>query len=136
MTTARYTRRRKSLVPYEAEEMRMLSQWLDLAGVLWAHVPNEQRHRRHGTKRGVPDVLVFSPPPKDMPARGVAIELKRSSGGVVSDEQEQWLGALRACDWIAFVADGARAAITRLEGLGYSLNPNVRVKLEQLGGGQ
>lgn len=122
----------KAPVPIENEEQATLAEWLDLHGVLWCHCPNEgqmggrrgQMHgarlRRLGLKSGVPDVLVFDLPPMGpRPCRGVAIELKRQRGGRVSDEQREWIDALRERGWVAEVCKGAGAAIALLERLGY-----------------
>ena len=110
--------------PLESAEQERLAKWLDARGVLWCHVPNEGKRsprygaglRRAGTKRGVPDVLIFA-------GRGVylgaAIELKRQHGGKVTDEQAEWLDRLDQLGWAAMVCRGADAAIEWLEGLGY-----------------
>ena len=58
-------------VPSEESEQIKLAQWLDLAKVLWCHVPNgggrskreAARLKAAGVKAGVPDVLIFSQPP-------------------------------------------------------------------------
>jgi hypothetical protein len=109
-------------------EQRMLAQWLDAAGVLWCHPPNEGAHKaayyakraRLGVKAGVPDVLIFSPPPERMTARGVAIELKSQSPTTrLTDTQRDWLESLRQCGWLARVCHGADSAIDWLQQLGF-----------------
>jgi hypothetical protein len=114
----------------ERDEQKVLAQWLDLIGVLWCHAPNEARRsyrlaaslRAQGLKAGVPDVLIFSPPPdrQACPAVGCAVELKAASGRTeISDCQLAWIEALRAVGWHAFVAHGADDAIRRLQRAGY-----------------
>ena len=118
---------RRKLVPKESQEMRAVARWLDLAGVLWTHVPNESRRsprqgralKEQGMSRGVPDVMIFTPPPTEPHRRGFAIELKRQTGGRVSPEQEQWIHDLRALNWVALTATGADVAIRYLEAWGY-----------------
>lgn len=68
-------------------------------------------------KRGVPDVLVFTPAPAGK--RPVAIELKRTRGGVVSPHQRDWLAGLGRAGWLVHVARGAADAIAYLCACGY-----------------
>lgn len=113
--------------PTEAAEQMALSRWLDLKRLLWCHVPNSGQHKvqyraamaRQGLKRGVPDLLIFTPPPRVPGCRGVAIELKRLRGGTVSDSQRYWIEQLQAADWQARVCKGAQAAVDWLGSLGY-----------------
>lgn len=118
--------------PMEEFEQRALAAWLDsrrVGGerVLWTHPPNGGKRgkataaklKREGVKAGVPDALIFTPPPAHPGARGVALELKRQRGGRVSDEQEEWLGRLAALGWVTLVCKGATAAQKALQELGY-----------------
>ena len=57
-----------------------------------------QMQKARGVKAGVPDVLIFDPPPLVPAARGAAIELK-SSTGTTSAEQDVWLARLAAAGW-------------------------------------
>lgn len=123
---SRHTRLARPSVPREADEMRVLVQWLEWARLDYCHVRNEgTTHRAHGVKSGVPDVLIFTVPPRlslsGYPYRGVAIELKRTSGSTTSDAQKEWIAKLRADGWFAEVCLGADAAIKVLEGLGFKL---------------
>lgn len=113
----------------EDGEQRLLAMWLNLRGWLWTHCPNGGRRtigvarklKAAGTKRGVPDVLIFSPPPKQPAggAVGVAIELKRAKGGRVSPDQKRFMDGLQECGWVCYVAHGATPAIKFLKELGY-----------------
>lgn len=103
-----------------------MAQYLDLLHVLWTHPPNGgARHRAEGgklkaqgAKKGVPDVLIFTPPPLGNYV-GAAIELKRTKGGKVSEEQRKWLEGLAECGWFTAVAKGFDEAKRTLDSLGY-----------------
>ncbi|OFW58428.1 MAG: hypothetical protein A2Y75_01585 [Candidatus Solincola sediminis] len=113
---------RRSKNPTEAQEMAVLADYLDASGLLWCHVPNESRRsprqgarlKRLGMKAGVPDVLIFGRfaviDEKMANARwyiGVAIELKRKGGSVVSPEQRVWGNKLEAAGWFWAACCGA-----------------------------
>ena len=112
----------------EAREQVALAQALDRARLLWCHVPNGGRRdertarlmRASGVKSGVPDVLIFTPPPRLVSARGVALELKAGKGDL-GPEQREWLGALGALGWVTVVAWGVDSAVEQLKALGYVL---------------
>jgi hypothetical protein len=111
------------LVPTEADELRMLGQWLDAMGLIWCHVRNEGRptsRNQVGVKPGVPDVLIFTPAPSiGLTCRGVAIELKRREGGRMSVAQREWSDKLRGCGWTVLFCRGVDEAIEHLLALGY-----------------
>lgn len=110
-----------------------LARWLDqrpspyVRGerLLWTHPPNgfERSARaagaakRAGAKAGVPDVLIFEPPPRRPGARGAAWELKVGKGRR-SAPQERWARLLDLAGWVVGcgTADEAR---TWLMELGY-----------------
>jgi hypothetical protein len=113
-------------LPTERAEMRMLADWLHAMRVLWLHPPNEgRRHpvvgammKRDGLLQpGAPDAIIFErwcdpdAPAEACAGFGLAIELKRSAGGRVSDEQEGWLLALGRRGWAVTIAYGADDAI-------------------------
>ena len=112
--------------PTEAQEQTALAHWLDARGVVWCHVPNGGARaswtgralKAQGAKKGVPDVLVFTPP-DGKAFYGVAIELKRKKGGRLKPEQVQWLEDLNRCGWLTECCAGADEAIKFLEELGY-----------------
>lgn len=118
----------------EASHM-IVADWLDAHGLVWCHPsPNAYRAalrlnpaaalragakaKRLGVKAGIPDFLIFSVPPGKS-WRGVAVELKREVGGVVSAEQTRWLSDLARCGWMASAVHGDDGAIKFLRGLGY-----------------
>ena len=106
-----------------------MRQVLDLLRLSWFHVPNGElrdpvtaaRLTSLGVKRGVPDVLITSRPPSRPEARGVAIELKRRSGGTVSPDQKRWLAQLEQDGWVVAVCRGSDEAVAFLASLGWSL---------------
>lgn len=111
--------------PEESFEQRALVRWLDMKGILFCHVPNggkrnigvAKKLKAEGCRPGVPDILIFDPPPSG--GIGVAIELKRKKGGNVSDYQKDWLKSLNLRGWQTKVCKGADDAIAWLTGLGY-----------------
>lgn len=114
-------------LPTEAQEQAVLVDYLKLLGLAFAHVPNGERRdavtgarlKRLGTSAGMPDLLVFSSPPKRPDARGVALELKRRSGGKVTPEQRAWHARLEACGWVVRVVRGFDEARALLDELGW-----------------
>ena len=102
----------RAVVPTEAAEMRAVCQYLDLRQIFYLHVPNESvRHRSAGTRAGAPDLLIFDRALHDPECRGVAIELKRTKGGKVSDAQASVLLKLRSRYWQTYICYGATEAI-------------------------
>lgn len=127
------------LNPTEEQEHKTLVEWLNVHKILFCHVPNEGDHRvqyrvkqkQLGVASGVPDILIFDPPPESDYV-GVAIELKRKKGGRITPAQIEWLENLKERSWVAAVCRGAGEAIKLLESLGYGRR---RRKLTQLQGG-
>lgn len=124
----------KESIPTEAQECTALAQWLNRANVLYTHVPlgglRDRKAaamlRNMGAKRGVPDYLIFTPPPAWWRAggpgrafRGVALEMKRRKGGSLSDPQKWWIAQLKLAGWHVIVARGAGDAVAQLTALGY-----------------
>jgi len=104
--------------PTEDQEQRIVAQFLDLLGFRWTHCPNEgkrnpvngARLKASGMKKGTPDILIFDPPPGSDWV-GVAIELKRSKGGKISKEQQEWLDALSDRGWLTRCCKGSGETI-------------------------
>jgi hypothetical protein len=117
----------------ETQHCIELAIWLDRRNILYTHVPNggfrnakeASIFRRMGVKRGVPDYLIFTPPPgnqlngNDDVIVGVALEMKRATGGAISAPQKRWRYKLEELSWISFVCYGHEQAIERLTELGY-----------------
>lgn len=112
-------------IPTEAIEQQLLFSWADMAGGkhpelrLMYHVPNGgsrnmiEAHnlRKQGVRRGVPDICLPVP-------RGgygsLYIEMKRTKGGRLSEEQREYITALNRFGCKAVVCRGfeeARKAI-------------------------
>ena len=114
-------------VPHEEVEQESLAAWLDFHGICWCHIPNEGKKtanyhmkiQRAGLKKGVPDCLIFDPPPLFPDHIGTAVELKRKKGGSLSSEQRFWLAELETRRWKSKCCKGATEAIAWLETLGY-----------------
>lgn len=111
--------------PTEAAEQTALFRWAAYSVGrypelgLMHHIPNggsrdtREAHnlRQQGVKSGVPDICL---PVARHGYHGMYIELKRTKGGRVSDEQRAWLDALQRQGYWAVVCYGyedARMAI-------------------------
>jgi len=121
-------------VATEEQEQMLVAQWLDAIRVVWAHVPNSgyrailraqaakvlgARLKKMGVKKGFPDILIFTPPPSRPEFTGMAIEMKRTKRGKLSDDQRRWLASLSECGWYSAVCYGATEAIELLRTFGY-----------------
>jgi len=114
------------------ESKRPTRERMTKGGNVVRYCPQGQRLKRMGMKPGIPDVLIFSAPlsgwnweieRNHTGIKGVAIELKRKdkSLGRLSDNQAQWISALRECGWLCNAFYGADAAIDYLKSLGYGV---------------
>lgn len=111
----------------EEQDQVALAEILDRLGLLWTHPPNGgKRHigtavkmKRAGVKSGVPDVLIFDPPPNYPDYFGAAIELKRACGGTVSESQAYWINELSKRKWKICIAEGLNEAYNVLYDWGY-----------------
>ena len=112
----------------EHEEQADVVRWLRAHRLVCCAVPNAGRRdprlaawlRAEGMAAGVPDLLIFTPPPgSGVP--GTALEMKRAGGkpSDVSPKQRHWLDALEALGWHVLVGYGADNAIRQLGELGY-----------------
>jgi hypothetical protein len=114
----------------EAQIQKRLAQYLDSLNLFWTATANGGKRdkktacslKAQGVKRGVPDILIFTPPPTG--GIGFAIELKvdatdKRRRGSVSEHQRVFLESLRACQWRAEVAYGYDHAIELLKRAGY-----------------
>ena len=93
-------------IPLEEDEQIALFQWAayESAAIpelkLMYHIPNggkrnkaiAAKFKRMGVKAGVPDIFLAAPKGE---YHGLYIELKRTKGGSTSDNQDDWIDALR-----------------------------------------
>lgn len=108
------------IVPTESQESITLTKYLLFRRLCFLHVPNEGRRswqtgrmlKAMGMQKGFPDYLIFN---RAKNGAGMAIELKRTKGGILAPEQKQWLLDLQAQGWVTGVAFGAGAAIEMIE---------------------
>ena len=110
----------------EHEAQTRVVRVLTRLGVVFCAVPNggfrqklsAVRLKREGVVSGVPDLLIFTPPPLRPDVRGVAIEMKTVKGRL-SDKQKAFIKKLEDCHWVCFVCRGSDEALKLLTVLGY-----------------
>jgi len=116
----------KAPVASESQEQRVIFRWCDMMKNrcpeldLLIAVPNGgHRHpavaaklKAEGVKAGVSDMLMLVPRGK---YHGLAIELKRTKGGQVSDKQKDFQARLNEQGYLAVVCYGSNEAITAIE---------------------
>ncbi len=97
------------IYPTEDQEAIAFAEMLRLKKLRFSHIVNEaqtknwgaiNKARRMGKAKGVPDYLIVKG--REL----IFVELKRTKGGVVSEEQKQWIEALNR-------VEGVRAGICR-----------------------
>jgi len=120
-----YVASRSLPVPSEESEQVAVAGYLDLlfGGRGWFHPPNgglrnqivAKKLKGQGVKAGIPDIMIYEKPWAGQTCRGLAIELKRLKGGVVSREQEDKIEDLKRNGWDVYVAEGASEAIAIIE---------------------
>lgn len=106
----------------EAEAQRKLMRWADMIPFLrwFHHIPNggfrQGREAAHlkmmGVKRGVSDLFL---PKSRLGFHGLYIEMKSEHGGTIRPEQKEFIEAVRADGYAAFVCkgfDSARDCVT------------------------
>lgn len=115
----------------EHAHQRIVANWLDFYGLTYtatangAHLAGRgfaqwNKLKSSGVRAGVPDLLIFDPPPSRPGCPGVAIELKRADGGEgPTKEQLEWIERLTNLGWVAEVANGHEEAIAILKACGY-----------------
>ena len=107
----------KPTIPTEAQEQAALFRWAKCMAWKWTelrcmhHIPNggsrnpiEARHlKEQGVKAGIPDIFL---PCARGGWHGLYIEMKRRTGGRISEEQRAMLDALRAQGYRTQVCKG------------------------------
>jgi hypothetical protein len=108
----------KNDTPTEHEEQREFVKWFRQThkGVRIFAIPNggarsiatATRLKVEGVCAGVPDLFI--------PAWMMWVEMKRQKGGVVSEDQKDWIAYLRGAGYIVLVCKGAEDAKRQLCG--------------------
>lgn len=115
------TRRAGIPCPTEYEEQKIVAEYLRRRGLLFTATLGGVRVpigcavklKAQGYQAGVPDLLIFTN--RVGKFTGVAIEMKRRKGGVVSAKQSTWMERLASQGWATFVAHGAAQAIAEIQ---------------------
>ena len=78
---------------------------------------------RMGVRPGVPDLLIFTPPPNKPEAIGTALEMKteKFTESQLRGSQREWLSSLESLGWVPLVGKGAEDAVLKLRELGYPI---------------
>ncbi len=114
----------------ESTEQVKVVRRLREARYLFCHVPNgveiteraKRRIRAEGVQPGVPDLMIFTPPPNKPEFVGCALEMKRGPGdGALRPNQKRWGADLQKVGWVWIVGWGAKDAIVKLRELGYQV---------------
>ena len=103
-------------VPLEVQEQIAAAVWMTNQNIIFYHVPNggyrdyreAAKFKRMGVKPGVPDICI---PIARKGFHGLYIELKRVSGGSLSETQRFWLEELKKQGYDVFIAKGANELI-------------------------
>lgn len=102
------------LIPTEYEEQVIVVQYLTLKGHKHTSIPNstytkswnqKRKNTAMGLHAGFPDLVAI------IDGNFIAIEMKRTKGGVVSKEQKEWIEALQEAGVEARICKGATQAI-------------------------
>jgi len=108
-------------IPTEAEEQKIVIEYLELKGYKFTAIPNSTyttswKQKRHNTdmglRSGLPDLFII------LPNHILFLEMKRIKKSTVSKEQEEWIKAingLKLKNISASVAYGADQAIQIIE---------------------
>lgn len=89
-------------IPTEYQEQCLLVEYLEIKGLKFSKIAQEtftrswgikRKNKMSGLRKGVPDMLIIIP--INLGAnRLLFIEMKRSKGGKISEEQSEWLTEL------------------------------------------
>lgn len=99
----------------EAEEQKILANYLDYCNLLWFHPANEAKRSVHlasmlkaqGLKAGVPDICILEPA---YGKHGLFIEMKYGNNKP-TEEQKKWLSRLSTRGYATAVCYSANDAI-------------------------
>lgn len=107
-------------VPTEVQEQVVAATWLSKKNIPFYHIPNGgyrnalegAKFKRMGVKAGVPDLCIVV---SRKGYHGLYIELKRVSGGTLSDSQKFWGELLTKQGYLWKEAKGAKEVIEIVE---------------------
>ena len=105
---------------------KQIVQWLTIRGVCFCAIQNERKRtfsqaewaKQMGLKSGVPDLLIFTPPPKLPGKIGFALEIKTERGRMTPN-QKIWADMLKQSGWHTAAPRGFDATIAELVRVGY-----------------
>jgi len=121
------------LAPKEDDDLKLFAIYLTrrFGEHGFHHSANERKTSRRygvelrakGQKKGFPDVIIFVTPTnrqrwdgdKSVPFKGMVIELKRITGGVLTAEQQRWMIAMGNHGWAVGLCYGLNEAIKAVE---------------------
>ena len=109
---------------------------LNELGLLWMHPANGGKRGKveasilkgMGVKAGVPDIIIFTPPPALQFKRGAYIELK-DDGKLPSKPQLEWMAALDNVGWVGMVCRSLDAVEGCMLAWGYTTPTPKRIGL-------
>ncbi len=131
----------KESIATEYQEQVALVEYLEIKGLKFSKLAQEtftrswqvkMKNKMSGVRPGVPDMMIvipernakefmgikMSPGAAVIPSRLLFIEMKRSKGGTVSEEQKKWLTELNKClGVVAVVCKGFDEAKKVIENL-------------------
>jgi len=82
------------------------------AGGMRTGMHTAKKMKATGYVKGFPDIFIYEPRGK---YHGLAIELKRESGGTISPEQKLWRDNLKSRGYAAYICRGADEAIETIK---------------------
>jgi hypothetical protein len=110
--------RRKTTPESESNQQEIVIKYLRLAypdalycasaGGMWTSDSQRIKMARTGYVKGFPDLFIYEP---RNGFHGLAIEMKKEKGGVVSPEQKQWEQQLRNRGYSSYICKGSQDAI-------------------------
>lgn len=126
----RQARTIQSVNPLEECEQSTVARWLEAHKILYQasamgafmHPATFMKAKKLGCQAGHPDIIIYDRPSMiqdGMVHVGVAIEMKRRKGGIVSKKQTEWIKALEDNGWKCKIAYGCDDAIQFLQDCGY-----------------
>lgn len=77
----------------------------------YRHIKEAVKLKNEGVTKGVPDICIAEP---RTPWHGLYIEMKRTQGGIVSEDQKNMISKLESKGYKAIVAYGATDAYNHL----------------------